>query len=91
MITYISVAIAAAILIFAYWAKRHGGWRRAHQRLLGWLTLIYGIFLASLTGSYTSLVLPGIGGIALGTGAGAAVGAASRSRLYNYTTITITR
>jgi hypothetical protein len=68
------VAIATTILIFAYWAKRHGGWRRVHQRLLGWLTLIYGIFLASLTGSYTSLVLPGIGGIALGTGTGAAVG-----------------
>ena len=74
MIIYISAAIAAAILIFAYWAKRHGGWRRAHQRLLGWLTLIYGIFLASLTGSYTALVLPGVGGIAVGAGTGAAVG-----------------
>lgn len=74
MVIYISVAFAAAILIFAYWAKRHGGWRQTHQRLLGWLTLIYGLFLASLTGSYTSLVLPGVGGIALGAGTGAAVG-----------------
>ena len=74
MITYLSIAIAVAILIFAFWAKRHGGWRRVHQRLLGILTLSYGLFLASLTGSYTSLVLPGIGGITLGVGVGAAVG-----------------
>ena len=74
MIIYISVAIAVAILVFAFWAKQHGGWRRAHQRLLGILTLSYGLFLASLTGSYTSLVLPGIGGISLGVGVGAAVG-----------------
>lgn len=74
MIIYISVGIAAAILIFAFWAKRHGGLRRAHQKLLGWLTLVYGIFLASLTGSYTSLMLPGIGGITMGAGTGAAVG-----------------
>ncbi len=74
MIIYISVAIAVAILIFAFWTRCHGGWKRAHQRLLGWLTLIYGIFLASLSGSYTSFVLPGIGGITLGAGTGAVVG-----------------
>lgn len=74
MTTYISIFIASGILVFAYWAKRHGGWRRTHQRVLGWLTLLYGIFLASLTGSYTAFVLPGVGGIALGVGAGAAVG-----------------
>jgi len=74
MTIYISIFMAAAILLFALWAKIHGGWRRAHQRVLGWLILLYGIFLSSLTGSYTAFVLPGIGGIALGAGTGAAVG-----------------
>ena len=74
MIIYISIAIAIGIVLLFYWAKRFGGWQRTHQKLLGFMTLMYGVFLASLTGSYTALVLPGIGGIALGLGSGAAVG-----------------
>jgi hypothetical protein len=74
MIYYIVAAIGMAILGFAVWAKCRAGWKRIHQQVLGILTLVYGIFLALLPGSYTSLVLPGLGGITLGAGAGAAVG-----------------
>ena len=74
MIYYIVSAIGIAILGFAVWAKYRAGWKRVHQKILGILTLVYGLFLSLLTGSYTSLVLPGLGGVTLGAGAGAAVG-----------------
>ena len=74
MIYYIVAAVGIAILGFAIWARFRGGWKRMHQKILGILTFGYGIFLALLTGSYTALVLPGLGGITLGAGAGAAVG-----------------
>jgi hypothetical protein len=74
LIYYILATIAIAIICFAVWAKFRAGWRRIHQQIPGSLILVYGILLAFLTGSYTELVLPGVGGVALGTGAGAAVG-----------------
>ena len=74
MIAAISVFLGLVLLAIAYWAVKHGGWQRRHQRAVGWATLLYGIYLATLTGSYTAFVLPGFGGIALGAGAGAAVG-----------------
>lgn len=74
MLYYTLAIIALAIILFAFWARFRAGWQRIHQQILGSLVLVYGIFLAFLTGSYTELVLPGVGGVALGAGAGAAVG-----------------
>lgn len=74
MIYYIIAAIGIAVLSFVIWARYRAGWPLLHQRILGVLTLGFGLFLAFLTGSYTELVLPGVGGVALGAGAGAAVG-----------------
>ena len=45
-----------------------------HRRIVGWPVVFYGVYLATLTGSYTSLVLPGAGSIAIGAGTGATVG-----------------
>ncbi|SEA16383.1 hypothetical protein SAMN05660420_01439 [Desulfuromusa kysingii] len=70
----IIIGAAVAIVIFAIWAKFLGGWSRLHQKIIGLMTMCYGLYLATLTGTVTSLVLPGIGSIAIGTGAGAAVG-----------------
>lgn len=44
------------------------------RHVIGCLLLGIGLFLASLTGSQTSLALPGVGKITLGAGAGATVG-----------------
>lgn len=44
------------------------------RKVLGWLIVVYAIYLSMLTGSYTALVLPGIGKIAIGAGTGAAIG-----------------
>jgi len=74
MIKYIIAPSESQLWGYAWWAIVRAGWKRAHQRALGMLTIVYAIILASLTGSHTVLVLPGIGGITLATGTGAAVG-----------------
>jgi len=65
------VAVALFLGVIAY---KRGSWSIFHRRIVGWSVVLYGFYLATLTGSYTSLVLPGIGSIAIGAGAGAAVG-----------------
>ena len=53
---------------------KRGWWSVIHRRIVGWPVVFYGVYLATLTGSYTSLVLPGAGSIAIGAGTGATVG-----------------
>lgn len=74
---YVSIGFAILILIISVRAIMNNGWNLFHQRLIGGLIICYGIYLSLLSGSYTSLVLPGIGSIVLGGGAGAAVGFAT--------------
>ena len=71
---YILIIAAVTILGFSGWAYFKGGWKIIHQRIVGGMVILYGMYLATLTGSYTALVLPGIGKIAIGFGSGAAVG-----------------
>jgi hypothetical protein len=49
-------------------------WRDIHQRIVGIAILIYGLYLATLTGTITQFVLPGVGAIGGGAVAGAGVG-----------------
>jgi hypothetical protein len=74
---YVSVAIGLLVFIFSIVAFRRGWWSVLHRRIVGWAVISYGVYLATLTGSYLSLALPGVGAIAIGAGAGAAVGFAS--------------
>lgn len=75
MMLYVLVAVAVAVILFGLWSYFRGGWKVVHQRLIGATVFLYGLYLASLTGSVTSFVLPGIGSVAVGAGTGAAVGA----------------
>ncbi len=72
--TYILALVAIAIFCFALWSRLKGGWKSTHQRIVGGFIFAYGIYLSTLTGSYTILAMPGFGGIGLGAGAGAAIG-----------------
>ncbi len=67
----ILVVLAASYLIFGYWKKRDIPLIR---RTIGLLIMFYGAYLATLTGTTLSFVVPGIGSIALGAVTGAAVG-----------------
>lgn len=71
---YISTIVVVIVISLGILAYKRGWWSVIHRRIVGWTVVLYGIYLASLTGSYTSLVLPGVGSIAIGSGAGAAVG-----------------
>lgn len=71
---YVSVIVAIIVLSFGVISYKGGGWSVLHRRIIGWLVVFYGIYLATLTGSYTSLALPGIGSIAIGASTGAAIG-----------------
>ncbi len=48
--------------------------RKLIRKLFGCILLLGGMYLALLTGSTSSLILPGLGKIALGAGGGAVVG-----------------
>ena len=67
-------ALLGLILCFAFSAKLRARCTRLHQLAVAVPTLLLGLLLASLTGTYTALMLPGVGGIALGSGAGALAG-----------------
>ena len=68
--------IVFGILILGFWLWSYiwGGFRIFHQRIVGLSLLCYGWYLSTLTGSYTALVLPGIGAIGGGALAGGGVG-----------------
>ena len=49
-------------------------WKLVHQRVIGFSIFLYGIYLATLSGTATQFVLPGVGAIGGGAAAGAGVG-----------------
>ena len=54
--------------------KQPRNWNKIHQRVVGLAILIYGLYLATLTGTITQFVILGIGAIGGGAAAGAGVG-----------------
>lgn len=74
IVLLVALAIGAVLLCTGMVMKFRGYWAPTQRKMLGWLIVIYGIYLATLTGTYTALVVPGLGKIAIGAGAGAAVG-----------------
>ena len=69
-----SIIAGLIIVSLSVVAFKRGWWTVIHRRIVAWTVIFYGLYLATLTGSYTSLALPGIGSIAIGAGTGAAVG-----------------
>lgn len=67
-------AVGVLILLIILLAKFLGGWKVLHQRVMGWTVLFYGMWLATLTGTVTKLVLPGLGAVGGGAAAGAGCG-----------------
>lgn len=71
----IAIVILALIGIFIAWyiLRRwsNGSWS---AKIIGRLIFFYGLSFSFFTGSYSSLVLPGIGSIGLGATVGGAVG-----------------
>ena len=51
-------------------------WKKGNHSLniIGWVIVLYGLYFSLFTGSFSSLVVPGIGSIALGAATGGAVG-----------------
>lgn len=70
----IVIAIGILILVFFIWSRFLGGWRILHQKMVGLLIIGYGAYLATLTGTVTHFVIPGIGSVGGGAVAGAGVG-----------------
>ena len=77
MMLYMNIGIGVVVFGIALWAKFHTEWSRAYQKFVGVLILVYGCYLALLTGSYTTFTIPGIGSIAVGSGVGAVTGLAA--------------
>lgn len=71
------IAIGIIILIFFMWSRFLGGWRALHQKTVGLLIIAYGAYLATLTGTITRFVIPGIVSIGGGAAAGAGIGFAT--------------
>jgi hypothetical protein len=71
----IGIAVSALIglMILGYGFRRwsNGTWS---AKLFGWLIMLYGFYFSVFTGSYSSLLLPGIGSIGLGAAVGGTVG-----------------
>jgi hypothetical protein len=71
----IAIIISALIGVFivGYGFRRwsNGTWS---AKIMGRLTFLYGLYFSFFTGSYSSLVLPGIGSIGLGAVTGGAIG-----------------
>ncbi|MHA7600934.1 hypothetical protein ACX12L_13430 [Alicycliphilus sp. T452] len=55
-------------------AARHARLARWHQRIVGLGIVFYGIYLATLVGSMTRFVLPGVGAVGGGAATGAGIG-----------------
>lgn len=70
----ILVVAGTVILGFMLWSRFRGGWKIFHQRIIGISIFLYGCYLATLTGTCTVFVLPGIGAIGGGALAGAGAG-----------------
>jgi hypothetical protein len=68
----IGVAIAVGALVGQLVVGNR--WAAFHQRVLAVVTVVFGLYLAMLTGTVTQFVLPGIGAIGLGAAAGSAIG-----------------
>ena len=75
-IVAIIVSVIFSILIVGYCIHKikNFGWHALSDRFFGVLVLLYGAYFALFIGSSVSLVLPGIGSIAVGATAGAALG-----------------
>jgi len=67
----ISVLIGVSIIGYGFWKWANGTWS---AKFMGRLIFLYGLYFSFFTGSYSSLVLPGVGSIALGAATGGAVG-----------------
>jgi hypothetical protein len=70
----IAIALGFALAAVAVYLKVFAGWRRAHQAILGGLTMFYGMWLALCTGTVWKLVVPGVGSVVLGSASGAGLG-----------------
>ena len=70
------IATAIAALVLLVWTFRGSvpGWRNVHSRVIGGLVLLYAVYLATLSGTVTQFVVPGVGAIGGGAAAGAGIG-----------------
>lgn len=75
MIVLLAIGFGAALVGLGVYLRWLTGWSVLHQRILGTLTVSYGMWLALGTGSVLKLVVPGVG--ALGSAAGAGLGFAT--------------
>jgi hypothetical protein len=72
--TKLIIVLGVTLFIFFVWSRFLGGWRVLHQKIIGLLLIAYGAYLATLTGTVTQFVLPGIGAVGGGAATGAGVG-----------------
>ena len=70
----IVIAVGILLVLFFIWSRILGGWRVLHQKIIGLLLIAYGAYLATLTGTITKFVIPGLFSVGGGAAAGAGVG-----------------
>jgi len=70
----IGAAAAIVIIGMALYFWRRGGWTLFHQKMVGCAVIGYAVYLATLTGTAWSLLLPGLSPIGAGAATGAFIG-----------------
>ena len=71
------IALGVTIVVLLLLSRFVGGWKRLHQRIIGLLLGFYGVYLATLTGTVTQFVIPGVGAVGGGAAVGAGIGFAT--------------
>lgn len=71
------IAIGVTIVVLFLLSGFIGGWKRLHQRTIGLMLAAYGVYLATLTGTITQFVIPGVGAVGGGAAVGAGIGFAT--------------
>lgn len=72
--TWFPITIGIIIVLLFAWSRFLGGWRIMHQKIIGLFLIAYGAYLATLTGTITQFVIPGVGAIGGGAAVGAGIG-----------------
>ena len=64
--TWAVIITGIAIILLLGWSRILGGWKIVHQKIIGISLIAYGAYLATLTGTLTQFVVPGMGAVGVG-------------------------
>lgn len=74
LLVAITIGLVILVAVVACRLVLRDRWVAFHQRLVALSVFAFGMYLATLTGTVTQLVVPGIGAVGIGAAAGGAIG-----------------